>query len=120
VTDDAVRDWVARRAAALAGPVAGPVPVLDFLTRLPRSPTALRRCEAALDGPAATDDRTAALGLPPASRFDARARLRTFEQLAADGRARLPDRDESSCLRSTEQRRGPRRPAERPARRRSP
>ncbi|MGW3668838.1 hypothetical protein [Streptomyces sp. NPDC005141] len=40
-----------------------------------RSPTALKLCEAALKGPAATDERTAALvealGLRPAARYDA-------------------------------------------------
>ncbi|WP_435135512.1 thioester reductase domain-containing protein [Actinacidiphila sp. bgisy144] len=101
-----VQDWDTWRADALARLAADPVPELDFLTRLLRSPTALRLCEATLEGPAATDDRTAALvaalGLPPAARYDARAQLKTFEKLAADGLARLPDRDDPPYLWFTE------------------
>ncbi|MGW0966444.1 thioester reductase domain-containing protein [Streptomyces sp. NPDC002516] len=90
-----VQDWDEWRTDALARLEAEPVPELGFLTRVLKSPSALKLCEATLKGPAATDERTAALvealGLRPASRYDAQAQLRTFERLAEDGLARLPD-----------------------------
>ncbi|MFD9002592.1 thioester reductase domain-containing protein [Streptomyces sp. NPDC059582] len=101
-----VRDWDEWRTDALARLEADPVPELDFLNRVLSSPTALRLCEATLKGPAADDDRTAALvralGLPLAARYDARAQLKTFESLAGDGLARLPHRDDQPYLWFTE------------------
>ncbi|MEU9138953.1 thioester reductase domain-containing protein [Streptomyces sp. NPDC048404] len=97
-----VQDWDEWRTDVLARLEAEPVPELGFLTRVLRSPTALKLCEATLKGPAATGERTAALvealGLRPATRYDARAQLRTFERLAQDGLARLPDKDDPPYL----------------------
>ncbi|KUL69132.1 thioester reductase domain-containing protein, partial [Streptomyces sp. NRRL WC-3605] len=97
-----VSDWEEWRAGTLARLEAEPVPELGFLTRVLRSPTALKLCEATLTGPAATADRTdalvEALGLTPAARYDARAQLKTFERLAGDGLARLPHKDDQPYL----------------------
>ncbi|MFJ9963658.1 thioester reductase domain-containing protein [Streptomyces avermitilis] len=97
-----VQDWDEWRTDALARLEADPVPELAFLTRVLQSPTALKLCEATLKGPAAHDDRTAALvealGLEPAVRYDAQAQLRTFERLAHDGLARLPHKDDQPYL----------------------
>ncbi|MFI6014183.1 thioester reductase domain-containing protein [Streptomyces sp. NPDC051243] len=101
-----VQDWDEWRADTLARLEAEPVPELAFLTRVLQSPTALKLCEATLEGPAATADRTTALvealGLPTAARYDARAQLKTFERLAADGLARLPQKDDQPYLWFTE------------------
>ncbi|MFJ8632271.1 thioester reductase domain-containing protein [Streptomyces sp. NPDC093568] len=105
-----VHDWDEWRTDALARLEADPVPELAFLTRVLRSPTALKLCEATLQGPAATADRTTALvealGLPPAARYDARAQVKTFERLAADGLARLPHKDDQPYLWFSETTRG--------------
>ncbi|MGW3847449.1 thioester reductase domain-containing protein [Streptomyces fagopyri] len=97
-----VHDWDEWRADVLDRLEADPVPELDFLTRVLRSPTALGLCEATLTGPAATGERTAALvealGLRPPARYDSRAQLRTFERLAEDGLARLPHKDDQPYL----------------------
>ncbi|MGW3359050.1 thioester reductase domain-containing protein [Streptomyces bungoensis] len=97
-----VQDWDEWRADTLARLEAEPVPELAFLSRVLRSPTALRLCEATLQGPAAGGERTAALvaalGLAPAARYDSRAQLRTFEKLADDGLARLPHKDDQPYL----------------------
>ncbi|MEV8038128.1 thioester reductase domain-containing protein [Streptomyces sp. NPDC086182] len=97
-----VQDWDEWRTDVLARLEADPVPELSFLTRVLRSPTALKLCEATLKGPAATGERTTALvealGLRPAARYDARAQLRTFERLAQDGLARLPHKDDQPYL----------------------
>ncbi|MFF2129587.1 thioester reductase domain-containing protein, partial [Streptomyces olivochromogenes] len=97
-----VQDWDEWRTHALARLEAEPVPELAFLTRVLQSPTALKLCEATLQGPAATAERTAALvealGLRPAARYDAQAQLRTFERLAQDGLARLPHKDDQPYL----------------------
>ncbi|WP_369166502.1 thioester reductase domain-containing protein [Streptomyces sp. R28] len=101
-----VQDWDEWRTDALARLQADPIPELGFLNRVLQSPTALKLCEATLKGPAATADRTTALvralGLPPASRYDARAQLKTFESLAHDGLARLPHKDDQPYLWFTE------------------
>ncbi|MEV7689811.1 thioester reductase domain-containing protein [Streptomyces bungoensis] len=109
-----VQDWDEWRADTLARLEAEPVPELAFLSRVLRSPTALRLCEATLQGPAAGGERTAALvaalGLAPAARYDSRAQLRTFEKLADDGLARLPHKDDQPYLwfsETTEGRVGP-------------
>ncbi|MFF3326343.1 thioester reductase domain-containing protein [Streptomyces sp. NPDC002889] len=97
-----VQDWDEWRTDALARLETDPVPELAFLTRVLQSPTALKLCEATLKGPAATDERTAALvealGLPPAARYDTQAQLKTFERLAHDGLARLPHKDDQPYL----------------------
>ncbi|MGW0413330.1 thioester reductase domain-containing protein [Streptomyces collinus] len=97
-----VQDWDEWRADALGRLKAEPVPELAFLSRVLQSPTALKLCEATLQGPAAearrTDALVAALDLPPAARYDAQAQLKTFEKLAGDGLARLPHRDDQPYL----------------------
>lgn len=97
-----VQDWDEWRTDTLARLEAEPVPELTFLTRVLQSPTALKLCEATLKGPAATSERTdalvEALGLPPATRYDARAQLKTFEKLADDGLGRLPQKDDQPYL----------------------
>ncbi|MFF3890006.1 thioester reductase domain-containing protein [Streptomyces sp. NPDC001914] len=97
-----VQDWDEWRTDVLARLEADPVPELEFLTRVLRSPTALKLCEATLKGPAATGERTAALvealGLSPAARYDAQAQLTTFERLAQDGLARIPHKDDQPYL----------------------
>ncbi|KUL24635.1 thioester reductase domain-containing protein [Streptomyces regalis] len=101
-----VQDWDEWRTDALARLQADPISELAFLTRVLQSPTALKLCEATLKGPAATADRTTALvealGLRPASRYDARAQLKTFERLAHDGLAHLPHKDDQPYLWFTE------------------
>ncbi|MFJ6725218.1 thioester reductase domain-containing protein [Streptomyces sp. NPDC091281] len=97
-----VQDWDEWRADTLARLEAEPVPELGFLARVLQSPTALKLCEATLKGPAATAERTdalvEALGLPPAARYDAQAQLKTFEKLAGDGLARLPQKSDQPYL----------------------
>ncbi|MGW2449028.1 thioester reductase domain-containing protein [Streptomyces sp. NPDC001675] len=97
-----VQDWDEWRTLTLARLEAEPVPELGFLSRVLRSPTALKLCEATLKGPAAEAERTdalvAALGLAPAARYDAQAQLKTFEKLAGDGLARLPHKDDQPYL----------------------
>ncbi|MBX9399317.1 thioester reductase domain-containing protein [Streptomyces sp. TRM72054] len=97
-----VQDWDEWRTDTLARLEAKPAPKLAFLSRVLQSPTALKLCEATLKGPAAggkrTDALVAALGLPPAARYDAQAQLRTFEKLADDGLARLPHKDDQPYL----------------------
>jgi hypothetical protein len=97
-----VQDWDEWRTDTLARLEAEPVPELAFLTRVLQSPTALKLCEATLQGPAACAERTdalvAALGLPAAARYDAQAQLKTFEKLADDGLARLPHKDDQPYL----------------------
>ncbi|MGW3033570.1 thioester reductase domain-containing protein [Streptomyces sp. NPDC001178] len=101
-----VKDWDDWRTDTLARLQVEPVPELTFLSRVLQSPTALKLCEATLKGPAATGERTAhlveALGLQPATRYDARAQLKTFERLAGDGLARLPHKDDQPHLWFTE------------------
>ncbi|MCF3132403.1 thioester reductase domain-containing protein [Streptomyces olivochromogenes] len=97
-----VQDWDDWRTDTLARLEAEPVPELTFLNRVLQSPTALKLCEATLQGPAAVAERTdalvAALGLSPAARYDAEAQLKTFEKLADDGLARLPQKDDQPYL----------------------
>ncbi|MBP2047441.1 thioester reductase-like protein [Streptomyces griseochromogenes] len=97
-----VQDWDEWRTDTLARLEAEPVPELAFLSRVLQSPTALKLCEATLEGPAAVAERTdalvAALGLAPAARYDAQAQLKTFEKLADDGLARLPHKDDQPYL----------------------
>ncbi|MGH6654868.1 MAG: thioester reductase domain-containing protein [Actinocrinis sp.] len=97
-----VQDWDQWRARTLDRLAAEPVPELEFLTRLLNSATALKLCEATLTGPAVAGERTdaflAARNLPAATRYDARAQLKTLERLSLDGLARLPDRVDQPYL----------------------
>ncbi|MFD4371366.1 thioester reductase domain-containing protein [Streptomyces sp. NPDC058486] len=97
-----VQEWEEWRADTVARLKADPVPELDFLARVLESPTAVKLCEATLKGPACTSERTdafvAALGLPPATRYDAQAQLKTFEKLARDGLGRLPEQADPPYL----------------------
>ncbi|MEV0183336.1 thioester reductase domain-containing protein [Streptomyces sp. NPDC050625] len=101
-----VQDWDEWRTDALARLEAEPIPELAFLGRVLQSASALKLVEATLKGPAAGSERTdflvAALGLPPAARYDARAQMKTFEKLAGDGLARLPHKDDQPYLWFTE------------------
>jgi thioester reductase-like protein len=89
-----VTEWDEWRREVLDRLTADPVPELDFLTRVLRSPTALKLCEATLFGPAATGDRAEAFaarhGLPAPARYDTTAQVKAFERMAADGLAQLP------------------------------
>jgi len=97
-----VHGWDEWRSDTLAKLSAEPLPQLDFLARLLQSPTAVRLCEATLLGPAATGERTrafaAAQGLPAPATYGAQAQLKTYERMAEDGLARLPQPDDPPYL----------------------
>jgi thioester reductase-like protein len=97
-----VTEWDEWRREVLDRLTADPVPELDFLTRILRSPTALKLCEATLFGPAATGDRTEAFaarhGLPAPARYDTTAQVKAFERMAADGLAQLPGPSDAPYL----------------------
>ncbi|GAA2934046.1 hypothetical protein GCM10020221_32200 [Streptomyces thioluteus] len=101
------RDW---KDDLLARHDAEPVPALDSIVRIMRSPTALKLFEALMFGPAAAADRTEAFlarhGLPAPERYDAKAQLKTFERMAEDGVTRLPSREDPSYLEFDERMRG--------------
>jgi hypothetical protein len=97
-----VLDWEEWRSAFLAFMEADPAPELEFLVQILRSPTAVKLCEATLLGPAASGERTEAFvarhGLPAPARYGAQAQLKTYERLAENGLARLPDKDDPPFL----------------------
>ncbi|WP_370949357.1 thioester reductase domain-containing protein [Amycolatopsis sp. cg5] len=97
-----VQDWDEWRVETLARLEAEPIPELAFMTRVLRSPTALKLCEATLKGPAARADRTnafvEALELPPATVYSGQDQLKAFEELADAGLARLPHKDDEPYL----------------------
>ncbi|MEU9199926.1 thioester reductase domain-containing protein [Streptomyces sp. NPDC048332] len=97
-----VQDWDAWRRDVIARLRDEPVAELDFLARVLESPTAVKLCEATLMGPAATAERTeafvAAQDLPASTRYGMQEQLKTFERLAGDGLARLPDRTDQPYL----------------------
>ncbi|GAA0426294.1 thioester reductase domain-containing protein [Streptomyces luteireticuli] len=101
------RDW---KDDLLARHEAEPVPALDSIVRIMRSPTALKLFEALMFGPAAAADRTEAFlarhGLPAPERYDAKAQLKTFERMAEDGVTRLPSREDPPYLEFDERMRG--------------
>ncbi|MFG2005192.1 thioester reductase domain-containing protein [Spirillospora sp. NPDC048911] len=105
-----VMHWEEWRSAFLEFMEADPVPELEFLVRILRSPTAVKLCEATLLGPAASAGRTEAFvarhGLPAPARYGAQAQLKTYERLAEDGLARLPDKDDPPFLSFRETMRG--------------
>lgn len=90
-----VQDWDEWRHGVVARLRDHPVPELDFLARVLASPTAAKLCEASLTAPAATGERTEAFvdeqKLPASTRYGMQEQLRTFEKLARDGLARLPE-----------------------------
>ncbi|RDI60354.1 thioester reductase domain-containing protein [Nocardia pseudobrasiliensis] len=97
-----VQDWREWRADTLARIRRDGITELEFLARMLESPTAQQLCEASMTAPAATGERTRAFvakhGLPPATRYDARAQQKTFERLAELGVARLPQREDDPYL----------------------
>lgn len=114
-----VQDWDAWRLDVMARLRDDPVPELDFLARVLASPTAVKLCEATLMGPAATGERTdafvAAQNLPASTRYGMQEQLKTFERLAGDGLARLPQRTDQPYLWFPETMRGSLGPAGGPA-----
>jgi thioester reductase-like protein len=97
-----VLDWDQWRADFLAKADADPVPELDFLVRVMRSPTALMLCEASLLGPDASGERTerfvAKHDLPAPTRYDGRAGLRNYERMAHDRLLSIPGREDPPHL----------------------
>ncbi|WP_327171560.1 thioester reductase domain-containing protein [Streptomyces sp. NBC_01336] len=97
-----VQDWDEWRLDVMARLRDEPIAELDFLARVLASPTAVKLCEATLMGPAATGERTeafvAAQNLPASTRYGMQEQLKTFERLAGDGLARLPDRADQPYL----------------------
>ncbi|QLH25524.1 thioester reductase domain-containing protein [Streptomyces sp. Rer75] len=101
------RDW---RDDLLQRHAADPVPELDFLVRILRSPTAMKLFEALMFGPEAGSERTETFvtrhRLPMAERYGAQAQLKAFERMAKDGVARLPSRDDPPYLSFRERTKG--------------
>ncbi|MFF5858247.1 thioester reductase domain-containing protein [Streptomyces sp. NPDC012751] len=97
-----VLEWDEWRADFLARWEADPIPQLDFLARVMRSPTAVKLCEATLLGPPARGERTerfaARHDLPAPFRYDAAAGLKNYERLARDGLIVLPSRADPPLL----------------------
>ncbi|MGX2992839.1 thioester reductase domain-containing protein [Streptomyces sp. JNUCC 64] len=97
-----VMEWDEWRADFLARWEADPVPQLEFLARVMRSPTAVKLCEATLLGPPARGERTerfaARHDLPAPFRYDAAAGLKNYERLARDGLIVLPSREDPPLL----------------------
>ncbi len=89
-----VQHWEDWRAETLHRIRTEPVPELEYLARILENPAAQHLCEASMNVPAATCERTRAFiaerDLPPAERYDARAQQATVERLAAGGVALLP------------------------------
>lgn len=101
------RDW---RDDLLRRHAAEPVPELDFLIRILRSPTAMKLFEALMFGPEAGMERTEAFlarhRLPLPERYGSQAQLKAFERMAEDGVARLPSRDDPPYLSFRERTKG--------------
>ncbi|CAH9419161.1 hypothetical protein SGL43_06216 [Streptomyces globisporus] len=101
------RDW---RDDLLRRHAAEPVPELDFLIRILRSPTAMKLFEALMFGPEAGSERTERFvmrhRLPMAERYGAQAQLKAFERMAKDGVARLPSREDPPYLSFRERTKG--------------
>ncbi|WP_371478851.1 thioester reductase domain-containing protein [Kitasatospora sp. NBC_00315] len=79
-----------------------PVPELEFMARVLRSPAGQKIVEASVTAPMATGERTEAFvarhKLPPPARVDAQARLKSYERMARDGLVILPSRDDPPHL----------------------
>ncbi|WP_063726572.1 thioester reductase domain-containing protein [Streptomyces sp. RTd22] len=101
------RDW---RDDLLQRHAAEPVPELDFLVRILRSPTAMKLFEALMFGPEAGSERTETFvtrhRLPMAERYGGQAQLKAFERMAKDGVARLPSREDPPYLSFRERTKG--------------
>ncbi|MEI7032120.1 thioester reductase domain-containing protein [Streptomyces pratensis] len=97
-----VQDWEEWRSDVVARLRSDPVPELDFLARVLESHTASKLCEASLTAPAATAERTDAFvaghNLPASTRYGMQEQTRTFQRLARDGLARLPERTDPPYL----------------------
>jgi hypothetical protein len=97
-----VLSWEDWRGDFLARMAADPVPELEFMVRILRSPAASRLCEATLTAPAATCERveafTARHQLPRPARYDAKAQLKNYQRMARDGRVVLPGRQDRPYL----------------------
>jgi thioester reductase-like protein len=89
-----IKSWEDWRADTIERVRSGPVPELEFLARMLKSPTARKLSEAAMAAPAAGGERTLAFvrahDLPAPEPYDARAQQRTFEWLARNEVAVLP------------------------------
>ncbi|CAM5625988.1 thioester reductase domain-containing protein [Streptomyces coeruleorubidus] len=79
-----------------------PVPELEFMARVLRNPAGQKIVEASVTAPMATGERTEAFvarhKLPPPTRYDAQARLKSYERMARDGLVILPHRDDPPHL----------------------
>ncbi|MDI6516685.1 thioester reductase domain-containing protein [Streptomyces coelicoflavus] len=79
-----------------------PVPELEFMARVLRNPAGQKIVEASVSAPMATGERTEAFvarhKLPPPARYDAQARLKSYERMARDGLVILPSRDDPPHL----------------------
>ncbi|WP_370947030.1 thioester reductase domain-containing protein [Amycolatopsis sp. cg5] len=97
-----VMEWDDWRADFLARAEADPMPQLEFLARVLRSPTAVKLCEANLTGPAATGTRAEAFAarhdLPAPVRYDAKSGLKTYERMIRDGLITPPGPDDPPHL----------------------
>lgn len=78
------------------------VPELEFMARVLRNPAGQKIVEASVTAPMATGERTEAFvarhKLPPPARYDAQARLKSYERMARDGLVILPSRDDPPHL----------------------
>ncbi|WP_409238902.1 thioester reductase domain-containing protein [Streptomyces sp. PA5.6] len=105
-----VANWREWRDDLIARHAADPVPELDFLIRILRSPTAMKLFEALMFGPEAGSERTdrfvARKRLPEAERYGSQAQLKAFERMAKDGVARLPSREDPPYLQFRERTKG--------------
>ncbi|WP_223828509.1 thioester reductase domain-containing protein [Streptomyces venezuelae] len=105
-----VANWREWRDDLIARHAADPVPELDFLIRILRSPTAMKLFEALMFGPEAGSERTdrfvARKRLPEAERYGSQAQLKAFERMARDGVARLPSREDPPYLQFRERTKG--------------
>ncbi|WP_268773413.1 thioester reductase domain-containing protein [Streptomyces sp. Je 1-369] len=105
-----VANWREWRDDLIERHAADPVPELDFLIRILRSPTAMKLFEALMFGPEAGSERTdrfvARHKLPEAERYGSQAQLKAFERMAKDGVARLPSREDPPYLQFRERTKG--------------
>jgi thioester reductase-like protein len=97
-----IMDWDQWRADFLARAAADPVPEMDFLVRMMRSPTAVKLCEANLSSPAATGERAEAFAarhnLPAPVRYGPKESLKNYERMVRNGLTKLPGGDDPPHL----------------------